>query len=211
MKKAIKIALLLIVLTVIYVYTLAITNLPDTVIVFEGENIKLNTLYGLNISLNDTSYKTMLTSSNLGKTAFTEKGTATLTASLFNFDIKDIEVNVLDKTNVVPIGKVTGIKLYTKGVLVVGMSEIDGQRPYQETDIQEGDIITNINEIEIDNTTELIECINQSNGEKLNVTYMTNGEIKNTNIIPVKNNKGKYQIGLWVRDSAAGIRDSNIL
>ena len=153
----------------------------------------------------------MLTSSNIGETTFNEKGQTTLTASLFNFNIKDIEVNVLDKASVIPIGKIAGIKLYTKGVLVVGMSEIEGQKPYQNTNIQEGDIITNINETEIKNTTDLIECINQSNGENLNITYVTNGETKECDIKPVKNEEGKYQIGLWVRDTAARCWHSNFL
>ncbi len=205
MKKILKIMLIIILLSIVYAYALVITNLPDTLIVFEGENIKLNTLYGLNIDLKDTSYEAMLTSSNIGETAFNEKGKTTLTASLFNFDIKDIEVNILDKTTVIPVGKIAGIKLYTKGVLVVGMSEIEGQKPYAETNIQEGDIITNINNSEIENTTQLIECINESNGESLNITYINGGEAKECNITPVKNQSGKYQIGLWVRDSAAGI------
>lgn len=205
MKKILKIVLLVILLAIVYAYALVIINLPDTLIVFEGENIKLNTLYGINIDLKDTSYEAMLTSSNIGGTSFNEKGKTTLTASLFNFDIKDIEVNVLDKATVIPVGKIAGIKLYTKGVLVVGMSEIDGQKPYAESNIQEGDIITNINDSEIENTTELIECINKSNGESLSITYINDGETKECNITPVKNQKGKYQIGLWVRDSAAGI------
>ena len=205
MKKILKIMLIIILLSIVYAYALVITNLPDTLIVFEGENIKLNTLYGLNIDLKDTSYEAMLTSSNIGETAFNEKGKTTLTASLFNFDIKDIEVNILDKTTVIPVGKIAGIKLYTKGVFVVGMSELEGQKPYAETNIQEGDIITNINNSEIENTTQLIECINESNGESLNITYINGGEAKECNITPVKNQSGKYQIGLWVRDSAAGI------
>ncbi len=205
MKRIFKIALIIILLAIIYAYALVITNLPDTLIVFEGENIKFDTLYGLDISLKDKSYEAMLTSSNIGETAFKEKGKTTLTASLFNFNIKDIEVNVLDKATVIPVGKIAGIKLYTKGVLVVGMSEIEGQKPYEKSNIQEGDIITNINDKEIQNTTELIECINKSNGHSLNITYVTNGETKECNITPVKNEEGKYQIGLWVRDSAAGI------
>lgn len=205
MKKIFKMALIVILLAIVYAYTLVIMNLPDTLIVFEGENIKLNTLYGININLKDTSYEAMLTSSNIGETSFNEKGKTTLTASLFNFDIKDIEVNVLDKATVIPVGKIAGIKLYTKGVLVVGMSEIDGQKPYEQSNIQEGDIITNINDSEIENTTELIECINKSNGESINITYINDGETKECNITPVKNQNGKYQIGLWVRDSAAGI------
>lgn len=205
MKKILKISLVLIVLIVIYAYALVITNLPDTLIVFEGENIKLNTLYGMTINLKDEAYEAMLTSSNIGEKTFNEKGTTTLTASLFDFDIKDIEVNILDKTSVIPVGKIAGIKLYTKGVLVVGMSEIEGKKPYERSNIQEGDIITNINNNEIENTTELIECINKSNGDPLNITYVADGETKECDITPVKNGEGKYQIGLWVRDSAAGI------
>lgn len=204
MKKMLKI-LPIIILAIIYAYTLVIVNLPDTVIIFEGENINISTLYGMNIRLKSKNYETRLASSNIGETAFNEKGTTTLTASLFNFNIKDIEVNVLDRVSVIPIGKMAGIKLYTKGVLVVGMSEIDGQKPYKDSNIQEGDVITNINEIEIETTTELIECINKSNGEAINITYINDGETKECNITPVKNESGKYQIGLWVRDSAAGI------
>ena len=205
MKKIIKLSTIIIILSIIYVYALVISTLPDSIIVFEGENIKINTLYGMNLNLKDENYEAMLTSSNIGEKTFNEKGTTTLTASLFDFDIKDIEVNILDKTSVVPVGKITGIKLYTKGVLVVGMSEIEGKKPYEKTNIQEGDIITNINNQEIENTNELLECISKSNGETLNITYETNGEAKECDITPVKNENGIYQIGLWVRDSAAGI------
>lgn len=205
MKRIFKISLIVILLSIIYAYALVIINLPDTLIVFEGENININTLYGMKINLKDEDYQAMLTSSNIGEKTFNERGKTTLTASLFNFDIKDIEVNVLDKATVIPIGKIAGIKLYTKGVLVVGMSEIEGKKPYEGANIQEGDIITNINEQEIGNTTELIECINESDGASLNITYITDGQTKECNITPVKNESGKYQIGLWVRDSAAGI------
>ena len=55
----------------------------------------------------------------------------------------------ISKTSVVPIGKAIGMKLYTDGVLVVGMSEIEGKRPYENTGIQEGDRIIQINENDI--------------------------------------------------------------
>lgn len=37
-----------------------------------------------------------------------------------------MEVDVLPRTKVIPVGSVAGVKLYTSGVLVVGMSEIEG-------------------------------------------------------------------------------------
>ncbi len=205
MKKLLKLAVIIPILIVLYIYTLVITNLPDSLIVFEGENIKLNTIYGINIDIKDEQYEAMFTSSNIGEAAFNKQGQTTLTASLFNFNIKDIEVNVIDKAKVIPIGEIAGIKLYTKGVLVVGMAEIEGKKPYYGTEIKEGDIITNIDDNEIQCTADLVESINESKGEELDITYINNGETKECNITPVKTEEGEYKIGLWVRDSAAGI------
>lgn len=205
MKKILKKSIIVSIFIIIYIYALVITNLPDTLIVFEGENIAFNTIFGIDIKLKNNQYEAMLTSSNVGETSFNQEGTVTLTASLFDFNIKDIDVNVIDKTTVIPVGELVGIKLYTKGVLVVGMAEIDGQKPYSGTEIQEGDVITSINDNEITNTSELIECINKSNGDQLEITYVNEGETKECSITPVKTEEGEYKIGLWVRDSAAGI------
>lgn len=205
MKKILKKSIIVSLFIIMYIYALVITNLPDTLIVFEGENIAFNTIFGIDIKLKNNQYEAMLTSSNVGKASFNQEGTVTLTASLFDFNIKDIDVNVIDKTTVIPVGELVGIKLYTKGVLVVGMAEIEGQKPYSGTEIQEGDVITSINNNEIANTSELIECINKSNGEQLEITYVNEGETKECSITPVKTEEGEYKIGLWVRDSAAGI------
>lgn len=205
MKKFLKITTIISILTIIYIYALAIFNIPDTLIVFQGENVAFNTIFGISIKLKNNQYEAMLTSSNIGETTFNQEGKVTLTASLFDFNIKDIDVNVIDKTTVIPVGKLVGIKLYTKGVLVVGMTEIEGKKPYSETGIQEGDVITNINNKEIESTSELIECINESNGKELEITYVNEGETKECSITPVKTEEGEYKIGLWVRDSAAGI------
>ena len=139
------------------------------------------------------------------ETTFKEEGKTTLVASLFNIDLKNIDVNVIQKRTVIPVGKLVGIKLYTKGVLVVGMTEIEGKKPYSGTNIQEGDIITNIDGNEIENTSDLIECINKSKGNPMEITYLNDGETKECSITPVKTENGEYKIGLWVRDSAAGI------
>ena len=49
-----------------------------------------------------------------------------LTLDLFGtIPIKQIDVSVLPRTTVVPLGNSVGLKLYTEGVLVVGMSEIN--------------------------------------------------------------------------------------
>ena len=75
-------------------------------------------------------------------------GKTTLQVSLFdNIPIKDLKLDIIPKTKVIPVGTIAGVKLYTSGVLVVGMSEIQGMddkiyKPYENTGIKEGDTIT---------------------------------------------------------------------
>ena len=109
-----------------------------------------------------------------------------------------------------PIGRTVGLKLYTNGVLVVGMSEIDGidgnkYMPYSECGIKEGDMIKEINGKEISNTQELINIVNSSNGKEISIKYQRNEELIYTSITPIKGKDGTYMLGLWVRDAAAGI------
>ena len=98
-----------------------------------------------------------------------------------------------------------GLKLYTSGVLVVGMAEIEGKKPYENSGIEEGDMIVEINQEEITCTSELVETVNSSNGEKLNIKYLRDGEEYIATMAPIKTKDNEYKLGLWVRDGAAGI------
>ncbi len=123
--------------------------------------------------------------------------------------VKGEEVKISD-IQVIPLGEVAGIKLYTSGVLVVGTSSIEGAdgqeyKPYENVDIQEGDAITSINNLIINNTEELIDAINLYEGQQISVKYVRNNQEKECKITPVKDKQGTYKIGLWVRDSAAGV------
>ena len=123
--------------------------------------------------------------------------------------VKGEEVKISD-IQVIPIGELVGIKLYTSGVLVVGTSTItseDGQqlKPYENTEIQEGDSIISINDNVVNNTEELIDAINMYNGATIQIKYVRNSQEKSCEITPVKEKSGEYKIGLWVRDSAAGV------
>ena len=119
-------------------------------------------------------------------------------------------VNNSVQRNVNPIGRTIGLKLYTDGVLVVGMSEIDGSdgkkyKPYENSGIKEGDMIKNINGKTISNTEELVNTINESEGNTISIRYQRESEEIYTTINPQKSIDGNYMIGLWVRDAAAGI------
>ena len=134
-----------------------------------------------------------------------------MSVSLFDkLFIKSVDVSVLPRTTVIPVGNIAGVKLYTNGVLVVGMSEIEGEdsktyKPYENTGIEEGDTIVKINDNLISSTDDLIEKVNMSKGEKVEIEYIHDEETKECSITPVKTSEEEYKLGLWVRDSAAGV------
>ncbi len=207
MKKILLKLLLVFFLIVFYSYFLFIQSIPDKLVLFEGENINIKKLFG--ISIKQENEKILETSSNSQITE--EVGKKNLEVSLFDkISIKTVEVNTLPKTTVIPVGNIAGLKLYTNGVLVVGMSEIEGKdnkkyKPYENTQIQEGDTIIQINENIIDSTQDLIDEVNKSEGKNVNIKYIHEEETKECSIEPVKSYDNQYKLGLWVRDSAAGV------
>ena len=201
--KIFKRILLILILLIILVYVTNITSMPNSVLLFKGENLDLATVFGVYINEKD-EYKSVQTSGNIKDINTVESKTVTL--SLFNIiDVKDIEVNTIPVATVIPLGNSAGLKLYTSGVLVVGTTQIEGQKPYEQSGIEEGDMIVEINQEKITCTDELITTVNNSNGEELNIKYIRDGVEYVSNIEPIKTKEDEYKLGLWVRDGAAGI------
>ena len=193
---------IVIILILIYIYVCNISMLPNNIILMQGEALNLNTILGLKVM----NTETVTASTNLNNSIFKETGKLNLELNLFNlFSVKNVTVNVIPKTTVIPLGKAIGMKMYTKGVLVVGMSEIEGQKPYENSGIETGDKIVEVNNIKINSTEELITCVNSSKGENIEITYISDNEEEVTNILPVKTGENEYKLGLWVRDAAAGV------
>lgn len=191
---------LIIFLTITLIYVTNITNIPKNIILFEGESLNLGTIFGIY----QTKEPIITTSSGNEESniVYEEK----IKLSLFNIlNVKDVNVTTIENTNVIPLGNTVGLKLYASGVLVIGMTEIEGKKPYENTGIKEGDLIIYIDSTQVTTTEELVQCVNSSNGKILEITYVRNGEEYVTNIEPVKTVENEYKLGLWVRDGAAGI------
>ncbi len=209
--KRVKIYFILIILLISLIYVTNITSMPDSLILFQGETLNLNTVLGIQVKeKNKNAYQTTLVSSDaIEENDFIGKMDIELEL-LGLIPIKEVSVNVIPRTTVIPVGSSIGLKLYTNGVLVVGMSEIENiennkLKPYQNSGIKEGDLIVCINEKEITTTAELVEQVNSSKGENLNIKYVRNGEVSVANIKPAKVSENEYKLGLWVRDAAAGV------
>ena len=200
--------ILLVFLFIIYIYILVIYHIPDKITIFEGEDISLKTFFGITLHAEED---VLTVSADTGQKTINTVGNEKVSVKLFDkLFIKNVDVSVLPRTTVIPVGNIAGVKLYTNGVLVVGMSEIEGEdsktyKPYENSGIEEGDTIVKVNNTMIYSTEDLIENVNLSNGENVKIEYIHEKETKECSIRPVKTNEEEYKLGLWVRDSAAGV------
>ena len=86
------------------------------------------------------------------------------------------------------------------------MAEIEGNKPYENTGIEEGDRIISINEKQINTTEELIQTVNASQGKQVTVKYVQEDDTEQVvTMLPAKTGDNEYKLGLWVRDAAAGV------
>ena len=221
--KRIKPILFIFLLFVVYIYVAYITLLPNSIVLFEGEKVSFNKIFGVQIketqnfkadSINNE--RTMQTATNLTESRVNQLGSTNLTLNLFNtIPLKQVEVNVIKKTKVIPLGNAIGLKLYTNGVMVVGMSEVQGEdkknyKPYENRDIKEGDMIVEVDNTSVTCISELINTVNKSKGEEMKVKYVRDSNTKTMNITPVKTGENEYKLGLWVRDAQRSVLEQHV-
>lgn len=110
---------------------------------------------------------------------------------------------------VVPLGRAVGIKLFSDGVLVVGLSAVetaDGAvNPGRECGLKSGDIITHINGQEVNTIEEVQAILKEQDGGALALRATRNAKAIQLSARAVQNTQGSYQLGVWLRDSMAGI------
>lgn len=185
-------------LFVIYIYGVNISFLPDEVTLIKGEELNLRTIYGIELS-------------EVAKVSSEVVNKTQVEVKLFGvFYVKEIDVTSIDDIEVVPIGKIIGLKLYTNGVLIVGMTELEDihnvkQKPYETENIKEGDTIIKVDEFEISSIEDLQKAVNSSSGEEIEITLIRDGEFFTCHMKPAEVEKNKYKLGLWVKDAATGV------
>ncbi|MBO4954269.1 MAG: SpoIVB peptidase [Clostridia bacterium] len=118
--------------------------------------------------------------------------------------LRRVEVGVLEDLKLVPCGNTVGIKLFSDGVMVVGTTPVNGKTP--ASDIAEGDLIIEVNGIRIADMDALSQKVENSLGGPLTLTCRRDKTTYQTTVTPVWSaEEDRFCIGLWVRDSTAGI------
>jgi stage IV sporulation protein B len=127
------------------------------------------------------------------------------------FTIKNYDVNVVSRPELIPGGNTIGVRLNTKGVLVVAITDvidINGNRvsPAKKAGLKIGDSIVKINDIKIKSAEEVVKILNDIKNEEVKLTILRNKNEFETTAIPVKClQDNSYRLGIWVRDKTTGI------
>lgn len=170
------------------------------------------------VSLNNKSWKSNFiykidsSSKNSSKENSANPDKLDINIKLFGvIPVKKVTLNIIPETRVIPGGQPIGVKISMDGILVVGFSDIDTksgrkQSPAAVGGVEIGDRILEVNDCRINNCSELSDIINKNGDKTLKLKLCKNNENRIVNIKPVEtNNLNEYKIGLWVRDSTAGV------
>ncbi len=113
--------------------------------------------------------------------------------------------NILDKMlsnmEIVIGGEVTGIKLLSTGVLVMEVPDKLKEK------LKIGDVILEIDGVSIESNKELVERVQITKDKEITFKIDRKGRIEQVKIKPTLSDTGNgiYEVGVWVKDSSAGV------
>ncbi len=189
------VVLLLFLTSVVFSYY----NIPDTVILYKDREWNNNNISRLNISDNSVEAS--------GKAIVPRKvGDYQASLSIFGIPYKKVTLKVVEEKEVIPGGQTIGIRLYSDGLVVIALGRVceNEKSPAEQAGVKVGDLITKINGEKVGNPDNFTRII--KNSEKVTLEIERGGEILNMEITPaVSTSDSVKRIGLWVRDSTAGV------
>ena len=118
------------------------------------------------------------------------------------FGKNEKNINKQERVSVYLGGYPLGFTFKCDGVLVIAISNDTAEN------LQEGDIITHINEHKVSSESDISDIINNKINpkDKVMLKMRRNNTERNSTIKPIFDEKtGRYKLGIWIRDDAAGV------
>ncbi len=209
-----------VVLVTIYISLVAFTPSQMTVLAGEEYRIEIFSPFQLRLSAETAGIRVEKMENGGSNPLFTmpytlectRNGDNKIQLSLFGIvPVKEIEVNAIPARELIVCGNTVGIKLHIRGIPVVGVSGVltpDGREvvPVKNTGLEPGDFIIEANGREIEKISDLSKIVEESKEQEVKLKYIHENRILTATASPVQCvEDGKYRLGLWVRDSTAGI------
>lgn len=124
--------------------------------------------------------------------------------------IKQTLLTVSERIRASPGGALFGLRLYTSGVIVVGIEPVQtgsgAVTPAKEAGLQKGDVILTINGTTIRDYNQFSALLADAQGQPVRLSFQREERQMETDLCAAFSEPyQQYMAGLWVRDSAAGI------
>ncbi|MEG1777533.1 MAG: SpoIVB peptidase, partial [Angelakisella sp.] len=190
---------IIIVITFVFMFYLE-GHLPDNFSVVSGEKIHLP--YPVELS----ERQTLAVQADITAGGSYEAELRLLGA----IPVKTVQIRVVDRKTVRVSGAPFGIKMFTDGLMIVGMSDVAGEgarlNPAKLAGLKVGDIVEKIGGVRLTSNEQLDGMVQKSEGGAVRLGVRRGTEKLELSVKPVRSlGDGKYRLGIWVRDSSAGI------
>lgn len=105
---------------------------------------------------------------------------------------------------IIASGENIGIKLNSKGIVIVGTYKAGDNSPGDEAGLKVGDIITSIDDEKVNSVEDMVKIINNARSDSVKVSYLRHEESYKTELKLYKDGNN-YKTGLYVKDSITGV------
>ncbi|WP_096434726.1 SpoIVB peptidase [Alteribacter populi] len=185
---------------------------PADILFFQGQDFAVPA--SLSVLESDETDETVRVFSQEDQTtiAGVKPGNTKVQLGVAGFPLKTMDVTVLPEKKIIPGGQSIGVRVHTEGVLVVGHHLIDTEEgtdsPGENAGIEVGDMITKMDGIEIKDMSDISSIVQNAGENKTPIKLeVKRGEKTLNRELSPKQAKGEqsYRLGLYIRDSAAGV------
>jgi stage IV sporulation protein B len=194
----------------IAVYSYYKNSVPETI------NIKAGTSQEINLNIPASGVigadSDNVVALNQPLTIIAGENTSSYQMSLKLFGVvplKNVDIQVIENTTLIPVGQPIGIYVKTQGVLVVDTGSFSGGNgdryaPSEEI-LYSGDYLTAMDGVAITDKKQIKQYVENSNGAEIVFQVSRQEELIQVKLTPQRDENGTYKMGAWLRDSAQGI------
>jgi stage IV sporulation protein B len=200
----------------------SVYKMPPNMRVLEGEQTSFDVDFPLAVAVNQDNSDESMTRAHESLYSWSHPvnlqtvklGQATIQFSLLGLiPLRTVHVDVLPTLKLIPGGHSIGVVLHSQGVIVVGHSPVltaDGkyETPAKDSGLLVGDVIVSLNGTPVQSDSQVAEMIDQSGKDGKSVDLLVKrGDSRihlSVQSVLCADTK-RYRIGLFVRDSAAGV------
>lgn len=191
----------------ITVLTLSLTvygfyTVPDEIYSVSGEEIGVNSLFKVTYAEDNSSKVTR---------GVEKEGRYEVNVSLLGaIPIKSSSLTVSSRYYVVPSGEIFGLRLFTEGVVIVKIENVDTSSgnvsPAMQAGLTTGDVIVKVDDSKVTSSNELSNLFSQRDKSSFKISFIRDGREQTTILNTAYSvSQQKNKAGMWIRDSAAGI------